>query len=204
MKTGAMILAAGMSSRMGDFKPLLKIGSATAIQRIIATLRKAGAEPLVLVTGNRAAEVEAHVAELDVVCVQNEAFATSQMMDSVRIGLRYLDGRCEQTLVTPVDVPLFAEKAARALIAAGDTGAVAAVPVFNGRKGHPLLLSARLFPLIETFSGEGGIAGAIHTAGYTMDRIEVDDEGILMGMNTQDEYRRLLDWYFIGEGDRSK
>jgi CTP:molybdopterin cytidylyltransferase MocA len=53
MKTGAVIVAAGMSSRMHDFKPLLKIGSITIVQRIIATLQQAGVDLIVLVTGYR-------------------------------------------------------------------------------------------------------------------------------------------------------
>ena len=66
MKTGAVIAAAGLSSRMGAFKPMLEIGDTTAVRRIIAVLRSVGADPVVLVTGHRAEALEAHVADLDV------------------------------------------------------------------------------------------------------------------------------------------
>ena len=62
MQTGAVITAAGMSSRMGDFKPLLNIGSMTIVKRIVATLKQAGAEKLVMVTGYNAETLEHHLA----------------------------------------------------------------------------------------------------------------------------------------------
>ena len=54
MRTGAVIAAAGLSSRMGAFKPMLEIGDTTAVRRIITVLRSVGADPIVLVTGHRA------------------------------------------------------------------------------------------------------------------------------------------------------
>ena len=51
MTTAALIVAAGMSSRMGDFKPLLNIGSISIAQRVVATFQQAGVEKIVMVTG---------------------------------------------------------------------------------------------------------------------------------------------------------
>lgn len=48
VKTGAVIVAAGMSSRRGDFKPLLRIGAISMVQRIIANFQQAGVSPIVL------------------------------------------------------------------------------------------------------------------------------------------------------------
>ena len=54
MQTAALIVAAGMSSRMGDFKPLLNLGSISVAQRVIATLHQAGVSKIVMVTGYNA------------------------------------------------------------------------------------------------------------------------------------------------------
>ena len=51
MQIGAVIVAAGMSSRMGDFKPMLNIGSISIAQRIVATFHQAGVSKIVVVTG---------------------------------------------------------------------------------------------------------------------------------------------------------
>lgn len=64
MVLGAVITAsAGMSSRMGNFKPLLNIGSISVAQRIITTLKQAGADIVVVVTGFHADELEHHLAQ---------------------------------------------------------------------------------------------------------------------------------------------
>ena len=62
MQFGALIVAAGMSSRMGEFKPMLNIGSISIAQRIVATLRQSGVTRIVMVTGHNARELEHHLA----------------------------------------------------------------------------------------------------------------------------------------------
>ena len=72
METGAVVVAAGMSSRMGDFKPMLSIGEISVAQRVVATLRQAGAERVVVVTGYNADELERHLSKSGAVFVRNE------------------------------------------------------------------------------------------------------------------------------------
>ena len=90
MKTGALIVAAGMSSRMGDFKPMLNIGSISIAQRVVATFQQAGVDKIVMVTGYQAAMLEHHLAGNGIVFLRNDAYETTQMFDSACIGLRYL------------------------------------------------------------------------------------------------------------------
>lgn len=61
MQTAALIVAAGMSSRMGDFKPMLSIGSITIAQRVVATFHQAGIQKIVMVTGFHAVTLERHL-----------------------------------------------------------------------------------------------------------------------------------------------
>ncbi len=58
MTSAALIVAAGMSSRMGDFKPLLNIGSISIAQRVVATFQQAGVEKIVMITGYNAVLLE--------------------------------------------------------------------------------------------------------------------------------------------------
>ena len=51
------MLAAGFSSRMGGLKPLLPLGSGTAVERVVASLREAGVHDIVVVTGHQAETV---------------------------------------------------------------------------------------------------------------------------------------------------
>ena len=107
MTTAALITAAGMSSRMGDFKPMLNVGSISIAQRVVATFQQAGVEKIVMVTGYNAVMLERHLAGNGIVFLRNEAYETTQMFESVCIGLRYLKNKCDRVLFTPVDIPLF-------------------------------------------------------------------------------------------------
>ena len=62
MQTAALIVAAGMTSRMGDFKPMQSIGSISIAQRVVATFQQAGIRKIVMVTGFNAVTLERHLA----------------------------------------------------------------------------------------------------------------------------------------------
>ena len=192
MQTGAVIVAAGMSSRMGDFKPMLNIGSISIAQRVVATLQQAGAERIVMVTGYNATQLERHLAGLGLVFLRNENYAHSQMFDSAKIGLAYLKDKCDRILFTPVDIPLFTSATVRSLL---DSGAALACPVCEGKDGHPILIASSLVDALLADSGEGGLRGAISRCGETMARIEVGDAGILHDADTPEDYQALLSYH---------
>ncbi|MGI6026173.1 MAG: NTP transferase domain-containing protein [Candidatus Scatomorpha sp.] len=189
METGAVVVAAGMSSRMGDFKPMLSIGSISVAQRVVATLKQAGAARVVVVTGYNAEELERHLAASGVVFLRNENYRTTHMFDSALIGLRYLRDKCRQVLFTPVDIPLFTAATVDALL---ESGAELACPVCAGSRGHPILMSANVIDRILEDSGEGGLSGALSRCGVPMTFVEVDDAGILHDADTPEDYRELL------------
>lgn len=192
MQTGAVIVAAGMSSRMGDFKPMLNIGSISIAQRVVATLQQAGAERIVMVTGYNATQLERHLAGLGLVFLRNENYAHSQMFDSAKIGLSYLKDKCDRILFTPVDIPLFTSATVRSLL---DSGAKLACPVCEGKDGHPILIDSSLVGALLSDSGKGGLRGAISRCGQPMARIEVEDAGILHDADTPEDYRALLSYH---------
>ena len=189
MDTGAVVVAAGMSSRMGDFKPMLSIGSISVAQRVVATLKQAGAARVVVVTGYNAEELERHLASSGVVFLRNENYRTTHMFDSALIGLRYLRDKCRQVLFTPVDIPLFTAATVDALL---ESGAELACPVCGGSRGHPILMSANVIDRVLEDSGEGGLSGALSRCGVPMTFVEVDDAGILHDADTPEDYRELL------------
>ena len=79
MQTGALIVAAGKSSRMGDFKPMLQLGSISIAQRVINNFRQAGISKVVVVTGYHADVLECHLASNNVVFLRNENYANTHM-----------------------------------------------------------------------------------------------------------------------------
>ena len=192
MQTAAIIVAAGMSSRMGDFKPMLNIGSISIAQRIVANFHQAGVDKIVMITGYNAITLERHLSGNGIIFLRNENYETTQMFDSAKIGLEYLKDKCDRILFTPVDIPLFTSATVRTLI---ESGAELACPVCEGQQGHPILIAARLVDNILSDSGEGGLKGAISRCGAEMREIEVEDAGVLHDADTPEDYRALLNMH---------
>ena len=192
MQTAAIIVAAGMSSRMGDFKPMLNIGSISIAQRIVANFHQAGVDKIVMITGYNATTLERHLSGNGIIFLRNENYETTQMFDSAKIGLEYLKDKCERILFTPVDIPLFTSATVRSLM---ESGAELACPVCEGQQGHPILIASRLVDNILSDQGEGGLKGAISRCGAELQEIEVEDPGVLHDADTPEDYRTLLNMH---------
>jgi len=146
----AVVLAAGLSRRMGRFKLTLPWGgpegARTVIGQVAATLAAAGLGEVVVVTGHRAAEVEAALAGTAARCVFNPDYATGEMLTSIQVGLRALAGRAAALLCLG-DQPQMAADTVQAVLAAGQAAGwqKIIIPSFQMRAGHPILLPAWLW-----------------------------------------------------------
>ncbi|MBR4290213.1 MAG: NTP transferase domain-containing protein [Oscillospiraceae bacterium] len=192
MQIGALVVAAGMSRRMGEFKPMLPIGSISVAQRVVATLSQAGVSKIVMVTGYNATMLERHLSGNGIIFLRNENYETTQMFDSVKIGLSYLQDKCDKVLFTPVDVPLFTAKTVKAIL---DSGAPLAVPMCEGKQGHPILIASELIPEILADSGEMGLKGAIDRCSVPLLRINVEDFGTIHDADTPEDFSALVDYH---------
>jgi molybdate transport repressor ModE-like protein len=192
MQIGALIVAAGMSSRMGDFKPMLSIGSISVAQRVVATLSQAGVGKIVMVTGYNATALERHLAGNGIIFLRNENYETTQMFDSVKIGLGYLLDKCDKVLFTPVDVPLFTAKTVKSIL---DSEAPLVVPTCQGEQGHPILIANELIPEILKDSGEMGLRGALDRCSAPVLRVEVEDFGTIQDADTPEDFSKLLEYH---------
>ena len=192
MMVGAVVVAAGLSSRMGDFKPMMLMGTISISQRIIATLKQAGVSRIVFVTGHRADELEHHLTKNGVLFLRNPDYRSTDMFESACIGLGYMESKCDRVLFTPVDIPLFTSDTVKTLLSGT---AELSVPVCNGVRGHPILMSSDVIRQVLQDSGEGGLRGALSRCGTEENLIEVADRGILMDMDTKEDYTALLEYH---------
>lgn len=192
MQIAALITAAGMSSRMGSFKPMLNIGSLSVAQRVIATFRQAGVDRIVMITGYNASVLEHHLSTEGIIFLRNEDYANNHMFDSVRIGLNYLQDKCDAVLMTPVDIPLFTASTVTKLMESGEK---LACPFCQGETGHPILIHTSLIPGLLADSGERGLQGALERSGVTMKKIAVEDAGTLHDADTPEDYTALLEYH---------
>ena len=114
------------------------------------------------------------------------------MFDSVKIGLSYLLDKCDKVLFTPVDVPLFTARTVKTIL---DSGAPLAVPMCEGKQGHPILIASRLIPEILRDSGGMGLKGAMDRCSEPLLRIDVEDFGTIHDADTPEDFFQLVDYH---------
>lgn len=192
MKTGAVIVAAGLSSRMKEFKPLMKLGNVTMIEHVIQTFIHCGIEEIVVVTGRDSKRLSKFLKDYPVTCLVNPEYAHSEMFDSAKIGFRYLKEKCQNIFFTPADIPLFSEETVTKLLS---SHAPIRKPSYQRRGGHPLLLDNSVILSILSYEGESGMKGALKACEAEMEYVEVMDRGILMDADTKEDFGRLVEYY---------
>lgn len=192
MKTGAVIVAAGLSSRMKEFKPMLYVGKISIIHRIILALHRAGVEPIIVVTGYKSERLNRHLENMPVRCVKNENYEYTHMFDSIKIGVKALQEicKCDQFFVMPGDVPLIESDMISKMMEYEIEYILH--PVFNKRKGHPIRIPSLAIPFFLNYDGTNGLHGAIEASSFTQRYMPVQNEGILLDADTVDNYYYIL------------
>jgi len=161
LKPAAILLAAGFSTRMRAFKPLLPLTKDLTPLRALCAMYTELGIPVLVVSGHRADEVEEEAARLQARTVRNPHPETG-MFSSVLAGLSALPAKCTHVFVHPVDMPMTRPLTPLFLLrAAGKEPARTYVPSFQGRMGHPPLLSGAAIEHIRTWPGENGLRGAM-------------------------------------------
>ena len=193
MHTGAVIAAAEMSSRMVQFRELMKVGNRTMTERVIVNFKQAGVQEIVLVAGHRFEQLEKELRGFGVTFLENRNYENTQMFESAKIGLEYLKDKCERIFFCPADIPFFLAKTVETMLAC-DADVVQ--PVYGERAGHPVLIRACLIPRILEYTGDSGLKGALRSMeGLKRRRVAVDDEAVLMNAHTREALQRLVDMH---------
>lgn len=195
IRIGGLILAAGRSSRMGAFKPLLPLGESNIILSSVDKLHSLCGR-IAVVVGRNSFQMREVLAPYPYVTVlYNEDFKTAPMFSSVLLGVEYLISKCERMFILPCDTPAFREHTLFVMQKhMNDTGAKAVIPTFCGRAGHPVLIDAKMIRGILNYDGRNGLAGAIKALGGASEAA-VPDYGILLDADTPQDYDKLLEYH---------
>jgi molybdenum cofactor cytidylyltransferase len=185
MRLAAVILAAGYSSRMGAFKPLLTLGDRTLLGHCALLLRHPRITTAMVVTGHRHREVEAEAHRLGLACLHNPGYDRG-MFSSIQAALPFVDG-FDGFFLLPVDIPLVRSATIDALATAFD-GKSVVVPGFRGLSGHPPLLPASLIPTIAGDDGRGGLRRLLDSLPpATLRTLPFWDRGVLLDADTPED-----------------
>jgi CTP:molybdopterin cytidylyltransferase MocA len=188
----AIILAAGRSERMGQFKPLLPFGPTTVIEACIAYLRAGGIETVIVVVGqdSRAEELKHHLKDSQVLFAVNPDPA-SEMSASIACGLRELPESAKAVLLTPADHPAVPAEVVRILVGEWKNGARLVMPTNKGRGGHPVLIDLRFHDQLLDLDSSRGLKGFFDAHQGHVSRVAVDSNYIARDMDTWDDYVAL-------------
>ncbi|MCS6844307.1 MAG: nucleotidyltransferase family protein [Caldilineales bacterium] len=191
----ALVLAAGRSTRMGGATPkqLLPWGPHTVIEQVVATLLQAGfaADEITVVTGHRREEVEGAVAHLGVRCVHNPAYAEADMLASIQAGLRSLPDGCGGALLALADQPQMQVQTVRQVVEAFQAGGgwALVIPSYQMRRGHPILLPARLWPEVLALPADASLRAVVQRHAHEIHYVVVDTPTVLADLDTPEDYR---------------
>jgi molybdenum cofactor cytidylyltransferase len=189
----ALVLSAGFSERMGDFKPLMMLGGMTILERVIRLFQSTGVNRIHVVVGHRAAEVAPLIDRWGARSVVNPNYEKG-MFSSVAAGVSSLDTSTHAFFVLPVDIPLVRPATVCDLMQAFPTGAAAIChPTFGGRRGHPPLIGGHHIRNILEWHAEGGLGALLTQWEQHAVDVAVVDEFIHQDMDLPEDYRRMAD-----------
>ena len=186
-----LVLAAGFSTRMKAFKPLLPLGAdKTILARVARLWKSCEVQDIVVVGGHRAREVEKEARRVGCLFVRNPR-PEDGMFSSVQRGLEFAlrNVSADWLAVHPVDIPLIAQKTLETLCERARTSqASCLVPVFAGQGGHPPLLARKVWERIAAHDGDGGLKKAMQN----LDRedVLVEDSYLDTDLDRPEDYER--------------
>jgi len=188
----AVILAAGESSRMGSPKALLPFRQSTFLEHLAGLLASEPFSPVLLVLGHDAERIRGAVRLPPAIrTLVNPNYRLGQL-SSLQTAIRALEGSdVSGLLVAPVDHPAIGREVVEALLETFTTELPeVVVPTFHGRRGHPVIFSARLFPELLEAPVEVGARAVVRR--HTVREVATNDDGVLADIDDPDTYQHLL------------
>lgn len=177
---------------MGRPKALLEVEDETFFERAVRTLEEGGCREIVVVVDPADRELADRVTAAGIQLAWGQSGASEQV-DSLRAGLRALYAEVEAAVVMPVDHPLVRSATVKALIEAyRASGAPVVQPVVNEKRGHPVLFSATVFDELLRGPLAEGARTVVHDHREELRQVEVDDQGILLDIDTPRDYEQHL------------
>jgi len=190
-RIGAVILAAGMSSRMGEAKQLLRLGERTLLDQVVESVRGSRVDEIIVVLGHAAETVKAGVATQGLKFVINEDYQRG-IGTSLRTGLSALPAEVDAALIVLADQPFVCPTTLDRLINQyRQSDAQIVIPIYKGFRGNPVLLDRSVFPEVMALSGDIGCRAIFgnHLEGIV--KVPVEDIGILLDLDSKADFERL-------------
>jgi molybdenum cofactor cytidylyltransferase len=188
---GAVILAAGVSSRMGEPKQLLRLGGKTLLEQVLENAHSAAVDEIVVVLGAAAENIRRRIDLSRIKVVINSSYQQG-MGTSLGAGLAALDPAISAALILLGDQP-FVRPATLDRIC-GEyrrSHAQIVIPLYNGFRGNPVLLARSVFPEVMGLRGDVGCRAIFGNHLQGIVKLPVDDVGILLDIDSKADFDKV-------------
>jgi molybdenum cofactor cytidylyltransferase len=209
VSTAAIILAAGSSSRMGAgrHKLLLPLHNRPVLAHVIDAVLASQARPVVIVLGHQAELVRATIfpgsIPQDIMLVENPDYLQG-MSTSMRLGIQALipcgykknerEYFVDSALIALGDQPLLTSQVIDSLITIyRRTGKRIVAPVYDGKRGSPVLFDKSLFPELLEITGDEGGRKVVERHKEEVETVEVNDVMANYDVDTWEAYQQVLE-----------
>lgn len=181
-----IILAAGFSSRTGVFKMGLRMGEKKMIQQVIDEMKELCSHVIVVAGYKKEKIIQLTEGYSNLEVVFNPRYSKG-MFTSVKEGVKHV--KSPWFFLTPGDYPLITKAIYQRLLdARNESGPCVFIPVFKGRKGHPILVKSDLVKELLEEPDDSNLRKFINRKGFAL--VEVDDDAILLDIDTMADYQR--------------
>lgn len=195
MSIAGIVLAAGLSERMGAPKALLDFRGQPFVVRVLEALEALDLKTRVVVLGSDASRIRPVLAARECLIVENPDVAGGPIV-SLRCALSMLRPVSPAAvLVWPVDLPHVRIATVERLIESWrHSGAPVVVPAFGGRRGHPVMWDASVLEELASsaLATHEGARVVLHAHERDLVTIAVDDPAVIDDLNTPQDYERLV------------
>jgi molybdenum cofactor cytidylyltransferase len=193
-QVSAIVLAAGTSTRMGRAKQLLPLGGTTVLAQTLDKVRSARVAEIILVLGGSAEAIRQQLPPslLDgLKVVVNQAYVKG-MASSLHEGLAALDQRSDAALIILGDQPFIRPQTLGQIVDGyRRSRAKIVIPSYQGNRGNPVLLDRSVFSEVMALEGDVGCRAIFGSHLEAILKVEVEDKGVLLDIDDQDDYERL-------------
>ena len=188
METWAIILAAGGSRRMRKNKLLLPFHKKTLIELVVEHAMQAGIDNVLLVLGAYRDDLLPLIRRMPVRHCYNEDYEKG-MLSSVQCGFRNIPPSMDAAIIFLGDQPAIPGKVARTLVnECRQSGKGIIIPVYGGKRGHPVLIHKRYRKEIEGLDQTEGLRGLMRKFSHDVLEVAVDSPGILKDIDVPQDY----------------
>jgi molybdenum cofactor cytidylyltransferase len=187
----AVVLAAGLSRRMGRPKMTLPWGGRTVIGQVVQVLDQAGVDEIVVVTGGAHEQVESALTGLPARISFNPRFTEDEMVFSLKTGLSELGTHIEAALIALGDQPQVQPQVVKSILETfKQTTAPLIIPSYHLRRGHPWLVARPLWSSVLDLEPGKTMRDVINQHADQIYYLNVETPSVLRDLDTPEDYRR--------------